>query len=160
MRSRHQPLTMKQDIFYLSINELIHMVEGGRIKLKETSQPHVKSIKDYILRNLETKHMLLAPLVGHQENGSLRCNGDITIIDGSHRLKAYVQLKQLALRTIHKKEEHDRREAFRILELFEKTMLPIQIFEGLTNEEQHQLYLDLNFWGRRYLMESGKVKRA
>jgi len=125
------------------------MVDGGRIRLRETSQPHVKSIKDYILSNLETKHMLLAPLVGHQEDGSFQCDGDISVIDGSHRLKAYVQLKQLALRTIHRKEEHDRREAFRILELLETTHLPFQLFEGLTIEEQHQLYLDLNFWGKK-----------
>jgi DNA sulfur modification protein DndB len=150
MRGRHQPLAMKQDIFYISMNELISMVVGGRIRLREISQPHVKSIKDYILTNLENKHVLLPPLVGHQEPGSFRCDGDISIIDGSHRLKAYVQLKQLALRTIHRKEEEDnRQETFRILEIFETTHLPIQLFEGLTIEEQHQLYLDLNFMGNQ-----------
>jgi DNA sulfur modification protein DndB len=145
MRSGHQPLALKQDIFYISINELICLVVGGRIRLREISQPHLKSIKDYILTNLENKHVLFPPLVGHQEYGSFRCDGDISIIDGSHRLKAYVQLKQLALRTINRKEEDNRQEAFRILELFETNNLPIQLFEGLTIEEQNQLYLDLNF---------------
>ncbi|MGM0901807.1 MAG: hypothetical protein ACQEXB_12025 [Bacillota bacterium] len=144
MRGRHQALALRQDIFYILMNELITRVVGGKIRLREISQPHVVSIKNYILTNLENKNVHIPPLVGHLEHGSLCFEGNISIIDGSHRLKACVQLQQLAINTIDRKGELERQKAFQVLDVFEHTNLPIQLHEGLTVEEQHQYYLDLN----------------
>jgi DNA sulfur modification protein DndB len=144
MRGRHDALVQKQDSFYISMNEIITRILRGKIRLREISQPHVGSIKNYILTNLENKEVHIRPLVGHLEHGNLWDEGDISIIDGSHRLRAYVQLQQLAINTIERKDEQERAQALQVLGVFKQTVLPIQLHEGLTVEEQHQYYLELN----------------
>lgn len=161
MKIRRQTVAMKQDMVYIPLNELITRVLRGRIRLREINQPHVKVIKTYILSNLENKKVFLPPLVGHLEHGSIaQClDGEISIIDGSHRLKAYVQIHQLALKTIHRMDEHERNKAFQILEVFKNSILPIQLHEGLTIEEQHQFYLDLNLLRNQTSIKKRKCEK-
>lgn len=145
--TRSQPASsVKQELFHLPMNELIHRVQVGRITLREISQPRVKAIKDYILTNLAAQQVYFPTLIGHLEEGSLihGCKGDIAIIDGSHRLKAFVQLHQQALKTMKGSDEHKKNQAVEVLKVFETTVLAIQLHEGLTLEQIHQFYLDLN----------------
>ncbi len=144
MRGSHQALAQRQDTFYISMNEIITRVLGGNIRLREISQPHLVSIKNFIVNNLENKEAHIRPLVGHLEHGSLCLDGGIQIIDGSHRLKACVQLQQLAIKIIERKDEQENELAIKVLGVFNHTVIPIQIHEGLTVEQQQQFYLELN----------------
>lgn len=160
MGKRHQAMALRQNHFYISINELVNRVLRGKIRLRETSQPHVVSIKNYILNNLENNEVHIPPLVGHLEYGSLCFKGEISIIDGSHRLKAFVQLHQFAIYSIARKDEQERERALQVLEIFDHTVIPIQLYEGLTVEEQQQFYLDLHSFRKQTSGEKqlGKTK--
>jgi hypothetical protein len=143
MAGNHLALADGQELFCLSLSDLIDWVQIGRISLKEVSQRNVKSIKDTILKNLDTHKMFFSILVGHVEEGDLLHNeGDISIIDGSYDVKACVQLYQNALKAIQGNDEHEKKKAIVVLGFFENTMIGIQLHKGLTLEQKHQYYLD------------------
>jgi hypothetical protein len=143
MTGTYPVLTEEQELFYLSLSDLIARVQTGRISLKEVSQRNVKSLKDNILKNLDAHKMFFSILVGHVEEGDLLHNeGDISIIEGSYHVKACVQLHQNALKAIEGNDEHEKKKAIVVLELFENTKIGIQLHKGLTLEQEHQYYLD------------------
>lgn len=143
MTGNHLALAEKQELFCLSLSDLIDRVQIGRITLKEVSQRHVKSIKDHILNMLETNQMVFFALVGHVEEGDLLHNkGDISIMEGSYHVKACVQLHQKALKAIKGNDVHEKKKATVVLEFFENTIIGIQLHRELTLEEKHQYYLD------------------
>lgn len=170
MKESSPTLAVKQALFYLPMNILIDRVQSGKITLREVNQHRVKDIKNYILLNMPTHQVFFPSLVGHLEDGGLLQgdDGHISMIDGSHRLKAYVQLQQEAQKIIKGNDEHGKKLAFEILEGFAHTKLGIQLHRDLTVEQINQFYFDHNLlkkkmliskWGFRYGEKETKRKR-
>lgn len=135
----------------MTIKELTKRIQEGLIILRETSQPHVRSIKRYIFENVQNGEVYFPPLVAHLDDGILEngITGVMTIIDGSHRLKAFVQLEEMMHKAINSDNEDEIKGGYNLLYLFENTKLALQIFEGFTSEEKDQLYIDLNSKGKK-----------
>ena len=130
----------------MTISNLINGILNGKIILREVWQPHVKEIKQYILTNIERQQICFPSIVAHMDEGSLNSelNGQLSIIDGSHRLKAFIQIYELAQKKLKGTDHQEVKRAYELLALLDNNTLQIQLFEGFTLEEKHQFYLDLN----------------
>jgi DNA sulfur modification protein DndB len=147
----HQVFSKKQTMITLTIRELTKRVIDGRVLLREVSQPHVRSIKRYIFDNVQTGQVYFPSFVAHLEEGELvdGVDGVLSIIDGSHRIKALVQLEEMMHKALNSEKEDDLKKGYKIQYLFEHTLLSFQTFEGFTVEEKDQLYIDLNTKGKK-----------
>lgn len=130
--------------------ELTKMFTNGQISIRETNLLRVRSIKKYIFDNALTEKIYLPPLVANLMEGSLEDKQSVklSIIDGTQRLKALSQLEEKILRAL-KMDGENVKKAYKLQSLLNQTDFAFQIFEGLTDDECSQLYLDLNMKGKK-----------
>lgn len=147
----HQVFSKKQTILCLSIREVNKRISQRKIKLREVNQPHVRAIKRYIFDSAESGQVYFPPIVGNVDKGYFPDwkDGEISIIDGSHCLMAFFQLEEMMQKAINSEEEEEIRKGYFLLNLFEQTMIAIQLFEGFSQAERNQLYIDLNTKGKK-----------
>ncbi|MBO0998463.1 hypothetical protein IOC57_11990 [Bacillus sp. SD075] len=135
-----------------SIIELVHMYRNGQIATREINQLRVRSIKNYLLDNAVTKNIYLPPLVANSREGTgITPNGkpiELSIIDGTQRIAAFAQLENSILKAL-KKDEEKVKQAYELDSLMKDSSIALQVFEGLTQAEESQLYLDLNLKGKK-----------
>ncbi|WP_042349138.1 DNA sulfur modification protein DndB [Bacillus massiliigorillae] len=141
----------QQRLIYLSINDIMTFSEEGKLVLRNTNQARVKRIKDYMLENAISQSIYFPPLV------AAVCNQDIireqpiclNIIDGSHRLKAIIQLRDYIQRAINNESTAMIKNGYKLLNIFTETSIAIQLIGELSTDEANQLYIDLNIKGKK-----------
>jgi DNA sulfur modification protein DndB len=137
-------MTVNQDIKVYSIPELSKMVNDGFIELRTVNQAQVRSLKKYIIEESERQQVYLPMIVAHEES-----NGKITVIDGAKRVRALHQLFQENQQAIQKELDGFLTKRMKLAFHLEQSKIAVQIFKGLTKEEQHQLYIDFNTKGKK-----------
>jgi DNA sulfur modification protein DndB len=137
-------------MFCATVRELTTGVTRGKVNFREVNHPQVRAIKRYIFDSAEKEQVYFTPLVANLEERELEdgLNGKISIIDGSHRLKAFMQLEMM-MKEINSDNEDEVKKGYKLLTLLNNTKLCIQVFEGFSSEEKDQLYIDLNTKGKK-----------
>lgn len=140
----------RRTIVSYSVMELVDMYRNGQIATRETNQPRIRSIKNYLLENALTKQIYLPPLVANCREGTLAIKeaNQLSIIDGTQRIAAFAQLEDSILKAL-KKDEEKVKQAYKLDSIMKDTSIAVQVFEGLTEAEESQLYLDLNLKGKK-----------
>ncbi|URM34824.1 hypothetical protein LLY41_10795 [Cytobacillus firmus] len=93
----------------------------------------------------------MPPLVASAEEGTLggQAPGRLRIVDGSHRMKALLQLEDQIFMSMKSEKDEEIRNAYHLQYLLEKTEISIQVLEGLSMDEENQLFIDLNTKGKQ-----------
>ncbi|WP_057913826.1 DNA sulfur modification protein DndB [Peribacillus muralis] len=140
----------RRTIVSYSIMELVDMYRNGQIATREMNQLRIRSIKNYLLENALTKQIYLPPLVANRRQGSLAIKEatQLMIIDGTQRIAALAQLEDSILKAL-KKDEEKVKQAYKLDSLMKDSSIAVQVFDGLTEAEESQLYLDLNLKGKK-----------
>ncbi|MEH6941350.1 DNA sulfur modification protein DndB [Bacillus sp. JJ722] len=141
----------KQRMIAISIKELNKMFEAGNITIRETNQAHVRRIKDYMLENALDNNIYFPPLVATLPNSEIELENPkyIQIIDGSHRLKAIIQVNELIQKAIKNENAEMIKKGYKLLSIIDQTSIAIQLIGELSIEESNQLYIDLNTKGKK-----------
>jgi DNA sulfur modification protein DndB len=144
--NHHINATQQSKVSHVSIKELMNRVAIGSMLVREVKKHHVKSVRQYIMENVESKSVYLPSLVFHLNHGSLDewRQGEISVIDGSHRIVACIQLNELAQKIVKGTDQELSKKAGRFLTEFHSTHFAVQLYQGYTKEERDQLYLDFN----------------
>lgn len=129
---------------------------------RDISKSRVRSIKEYILSGLEDNQMrffsaITATLKGNKlydetsHRLGIDTNSKMSINDGQHRFEAIKEaIAEIARdveknsRDVYKKDFYEKK-----LEKLKNMTIPIIIFDGLTEDEEKQLFHDLNSLSRR-----------
>ncbi|WP_285767279.1 DNA sulfur modification protein DndB [Peribacillus sp. SI8-4] len=140
----------RRSIVSYSIMELVDMYRNGQIATREINQLRVRSIKNYLLENALTNQIYLPPLVASCREGtfSVKEAAQLSIIDGTQRIVAFAQLEDSILKAL-KKDEEKVKQAYKLDSLMKDSAIAVQVFEGLTEAEESQLYLDINLRGKK-----------
>lgn len=143
--------TIRQTIITYTLEELLHMLLENRLVLRETNTSQVRKIRKYLFDNNETDQIYLPPIVARLEEGSLEDGKPIklSIIDGSQRIKALSQLEALVNKSIASDDNEEQKKGFAMLYALPKVELAVQIFEGLSEDEANQMFIDLNTKGKK-----------
>lgn len=154
MMNIYSVFTKKQTMTTMPILELTKRVEEGTIRLRETNQMHVRAIKRYIVENAQQGQLYFPPIVAHLDAGHLAdgVNGVLSIVDGSHRVKAFIQVVETMQKAINSEQAEDMKQGYKLHYLIENSRLALQIFEGFSKEEKDQLFIDLNTKGKKVSM--------
>lgn len=140
----------KQALFTYSIPELMEMENEGRLETRTTRKENVRKLRSYITDNYSTGDIYLPPLVASCQEGELEGKPtQLVIIDGNHRLKAFLQLETYILRGMSSVNDVEYSEAINLRRVLDTIEVPFQIFEGLSIEEVNQLYIDHNRKGKK-----------
>lgn len=147
----YEVFSKRQRMIALSLNEIITMVKEEKIALRETNPLHVRRIKKYIQNNTSINEIYFPPLVAtlSQEEFEKEKPAKITIIDGSTRLKALVQLETSIVKTIKSEDAASIKKGYKMLNTLEQTSFAFQLIEGLHEMDVDQLYIDLNTKGKK-----------
>lgn len=143
--------TIRQTIITYTLKELLHMLLENRLVLRETNTSQVRKIRKYLFDNNETDQIYLPPIVARLEEGSLEDGKPtkLSVIDGSQRIKALSQLESLVMKSIVSDDEEERKKGFTMHYSLPKVELAVQIFEGLSEDEANQMFIDLNTKGKK-----------
>lgn len=141
---------LKRSMELFTVHDLINMYKKGQILLRESSQYRVRLIKNYLSENALTGNIFMPPLVANIRKGQLTNKSDVqlSIIDGAQRMKAFVQIEDDLIRKLSQNTEKGE-EAYKLLHLLQETYIVIQVFENLTEEEEAQLFIDMNVKGKK-----------
>jgi len=151
--------TKRQTIITYSIKELTQMLAHNRLTIKETNKLQVRLLKKYMINNILTRQVYIPPLVAQLKEGSL-ADGKPTrlvIIDGTQRVKALTQLQAAVQKAISSDEADQREKGFRLHYMLDNIAVSVQVFEGLTDQEANQLYIDLNTKVKKVALSKGIV---
>lgn len=143
--------TKRQLTTTYSMQELSKFIMSGQVTLREVNKLHVRTIKKYILENILNEQIYFPPIVANVNEGGFN-NGkplEFTIIDGNNRLKAFCSLQEMGYKAIQSEREEEIKKGYKLLQFVENTELTILLFEGLSQEEVDQLYIDLNTKGKK-----------
>ena len=140
-----------QGVAAYPIDELAGLVNRGKVTLREVNKLHVRSLKKYILENVESEHIYFPPLIANVEEGSLANSQpeSLTIIDGTQRLQALCLLEEMAHKEIKSDSEEEMKRGYKLLYCFQHSSISVLLFEGLSANECDQLYIDLNTKGKK-----------
>ncbi|MCM3706455.1 MULTISPECIES: DNA sulfur modification protein DndB [Cytobacillus] len=143
--------TKRQTFIALPVSELIRMHKQERLILRDTNQLQVRRIKKYIFLNAEGGEIYMPPLVAAVEEGMLggQTPDRLRMVDGSHRMKALLQLEDQIFMSMKSEKDEEIRNAYHLQYLLEKTEIAIQVLEGLSMDEENQLFIDLNTKGKQ-----------
>lgn len=134
------------------IQQLIEMHKNGRLELRETNQLQVRKIKKYLMSNAASKEIYFPPMVAAIKaadyEGQKQKPAEIRLADGSHRMKAFIQLEDQIFNCLKSSNDDEIRNAYHLQYMLESTEIAVQLIEGLTKEEEDQLYIDLNTKGK------------
>ncbi|MGM9923252.1 MAG: DNA sulfur modification protein DndB [Bacillus sp. (in: firmicutes)] len=135
----------------LPLKKLIESVNQGTITIRETNQAHVRRIKDYILENAADDDIYFPPMVATLSDSEIKLENPVhfTIIDGSHRVKAIVQLEDVIQKAIKNEQPDTIKKGYKLSHIIDHTSIAIQLIGGLCTEEINQLYIDLNTKGKK-----------
>ncbi|MEK5071445.1 DNA sulfur modification protein DndB [Sporosarcina sp. FSL K6-1508] len=141
----------RQTIVIYTLQELLNMLEDNQLTLGKTNKVQVRMIRKYIVDNVLTEQIYLPPIVARLEGGSLDDGKptQLTVIDGTQRMKALSQLKSVILKTMNSEDEEERKKGFKLHYTFDEIEVAVQVFEGLTTSEADQMYVDLNTKGKK-----------
>lgn len=147
----HEIFSKRQTFITFPVSELVRMHKEGQLALRETNQLHVRRIKKYIFSNAAGGEIFLPPLVASVKKGMLdgQTPANLRIVDGSHRMKALLQLEDQIFMSMKSEDDADIRNAYHLQYLLEQTELAVQVLEGLSQEEEDQLFIDLNTKGKQ-----------
>lgn len=143
--------TKKRSMTYFSIEELINLVRNGQIQLRDTDQTRIRSIRNYLLENALTENIYIPPLIMNLEEGKINDSATmkLAIIDGSQRMKAFVQLEDSIFKALKSFDDTKVEQAYKLKYLIKETHIALQVFENLSEAEAAQLYLDVNLKGKK-----------
>ena len=143
--------TKRQTIIPYKLEEIIQMLSEGRLTIRETNTTQVRMIRKYIFDNIETDQIYLPPIVARLVEGSLDDGKPtkLSIIDGSQRIKALSQLETLVMKSIVSDDEEEWKKGFTMDYSLPKVELAVQIFEGISEDEADQMFIDLNTKGKK-----------
>ncbi|MFS0782520.1 DNA sulfur modification protein DndB [Bacillus sp. 1P06AnD] len=141
----------RQTMGALTIKEIKQLYQDGNLILRDTVPNHVRRIRYYIKNNVLNGDIYFPPIVAAitfkvEGEGVPGC---YEVIDGSHRLKAFMQLNGDYMKVEEVDGEGNLREHYKLIELLEQTRITFQCLSGLSNEEKDQLYIDLNTKGKK-----------
>ncbi|UOE53553.1 DNA sulfur modification protein DndB [Cytobacillus oceanisediminis] len=147
----HDIFSKRQSFITLSVSELVRMHKDGRLILRDTNQLQVRRIKKYIFSNAAGGEIYLPPLVAAVKEGTLggEIPDSLSIVDGSHRMKALLQLEDQIFMSMKSEKDEEIKNAYHLQYLLEKTEVAIQVLEGLSTEDENQLFIDLNTKGKQ-----------
>ncbi|RTR26707.1 hypothetical protein EKG37_20585 [Robertmurraya yapensis] len=141
--------TKRQLITTYSITELAALVHDGQVKLRHLNKLHVRAIKKYILENVVNEQIYFPPMVANVASLGTKKPLEFTIVDGNQRLAALCQIEELGYRAAKSDNPEEMKKGYKLLHFIQHTEVAIQIFEGLSEEELDQLYIDLNTKGKK-----------
>lgn len=140
----------KQALFTYSIPELMEMENAGRLETRTTRKENVRKLRSYITENYSTGDIYLPPLVASCQEGELDVKPSrLVIIDGNHRLKAFLQLETYIMKGMSSVNDVEYSKAINLRRVLDTIKVPFQIFEGLSIDEVNQLYIDHNRKGKK-----------
>lgn len=141
--------TKRQLIATYSITDLATLVHDGQVKLRHLNKLHVRAIKKYILENVVTEQIYFPPMVANVTSLGVEQPVELTIVDGNQRLAALCQIEEWGYRAAKSDDPEEMKKGYKLLHFIQHTEVAIQIFEGLSEEETDQLYIDLNTKGKK-----------
>lgn len=148
----HEVFEKKQAFVSYSLQELMNMQKRNDIELREKNQTQIRAIRKYIINNSINGHIFLPPIVAMLPEGEVLANGKpsrLSIIDGSQRMLALLQLENIASNLINSQDDYDLRKGFELHYLLKEIQIAVQVFEGLTVDEANQMFIDLNTKGKK-----------
>ncbi|MFB6468525.1 DNA sulfur modification protein DndB [Cytobacillus sp. Hz8] len=145
----NEVFSKRQSIVTYTLNELSALINNGQVKLRQVNKLHVRAIKRYILENVLTEQIYFPPLVANVAYLGTEKPQELTIIDGSQRLAAFCQIEETGYRVAKSDHHEEMKKGYKLIHFAQHTEVAIQIFEGLSQEESDQLYIDLNTKGKK-----------
>lgn len=148
----HSIFNKKQTFTYYSIEEMMKMQQLNHLQLRETNPGHVSKIRKYVVDNFLNNTIYFPPIVACIELSECFTEDKpsrLIIIDGSSRLQALTDFDQTILKLISSDEEQLQRKGFLLKYRLREMNVAVQIFEGLSEDEINQLYVDLNSKGKK-----------
>ncbi|WP_144036113.1 DNA sulfur modification protein DndB [Sporosarcina koreensis] len=141
----------KQGIAVYRLDELIDRLEDERIETRHETNPQITLIRRYMLDNLASGQVYFPPLVARVPEGALADGRPdrFAVIDGTQRLRAMGQLRPFITRLIGSDVPGDHAKGYLMNKMLDKIYISVQLFEGFTDEEADQLYIDLNTKGKK-----------
>ena len=141
----------KQALYVYKLSELLEMHEQQQLFLRETNKAYVRQIRSYIIENFHDNNVYLPPVVGGGQNVSLEDGKpqQLHIIDGSHRLKALLTIPNVLDKFIYSADAVKSKQGFDLRYAYLDITVAFQVYEGLSEQEMSQLYLDLNTKGKK-----------
>ncbi|MCH7320660.1 hypothetical protein LZ480_02065 [Solibacillus sp. MA9] len=148
----HSVFNKKQTFLFYSIEEFLHMAQLNNLKLRNTNPTHVNKIRKYVVDNFMKESIYFPPIVACLEAGETIQTEkpmQLTVIDGSSRIKALTDFDHMILKLISDDDEKNQRKGFFLKYRLKEMKIAVQIFEGLSEEEINQLYIDMNSKGKK-----------
>lgn len=148
----HDVFSKKQALTVYTVEELCKMMQFDQLILRETSASHVRKIRKYITDNFVANAVYFPPVVAMISANQSLDNGrpdTLIIIDGSSRVRAVTEFESTIFKLIQSDDEHDQRCGFMLKYRLKDMHIAVQIFEGLSEKEASQLYVDLNSKGKK-----------
>ncbi|MBS4219042.1 hypothetical protein KHA96_12015 [Bacillus sp. FJAT-49711] len=130
-----------------TIEKLEKLYTEDKLKLREINKLQVRQIRRYILENAYDERIYFPPIVAHRNVGD--SSDTLFIIDGTQRIRAFTQLYGISLKSINSDDEIEVKNAAKLLEMLSKTEVAVQIFEGMSEKEADQMYVDFNTKGKK-----------
>lgn len=137
----------QQSIHSYSIETLEKMFMEGKLKLREINIPQVRQIRNYILDNALEERIYFPPIVAYKKEGVQ--SDTLYIIDGNQRMMAFTQLYEFAFKKLGSDDPKDAEKARKVLDFICDTEIAVQVFEGLSEKEANQMYVDFNTKGKK-----------
>ncbi|GAE27610.1 hypothetical protein JCM9140_3763 [Halalkalibacter wakoensis JCM 9140] len=140
---------IKQNMLVMNIKDLIELVETKQLQYREPNQYRVRLFKKYIENNIEGNIYIPPLIVNSSIQSSLLNDPVLTVIDGSVRIKAICQLRQLVKEKLSSEEVEEIWIGEKIRDFIDEGYVSIQSFEGLSTDTVNQLYIDFNTKGKK-----------
>lgn len=147
----NEVFSRRQSFITYSLNELLALFKNGQIKVRDANKLQIRALKKYIFENALNEQIYFPPIVANVAKDGLN-NGKPTeffIVDGNQRIRAFSQIQEMAYRAIISEQEHEVKKGYKLLHFLGTTEIAVQLFEGLSNKEADQLYIDLNTKGEK-----------
>lgn len=141
--------TKRQSIATYTLNELSTLVSSSQITLRQVNKLHVRAIKKYILENVLTEQIYFPPIVANVSYLGTEKPQELTIIDGNQRIAALCRMEEMGYSAAKSDEREKMKIGYKLLQFVQHAEIAVQIFEGLSEEEADQLYIDLNTKGKK-----------
>ncbi|WP_153720934.1 DNA sulfur modification protein DndB [Sporosarcina cascadiensis] len=146
-----QVFEKKQSMVIYTANELAEMLDEGRLVLREVNTGQVREIRRYILDNILEEQIYMPPIIAMLPEGSLDEGKPkkLTIIDGTQRMQALTRLRSAITRMTGSDDMTEQKKGFGLFYMLDQVQVAVQVFEGLSQKEADQLYIDLNTKGKK-----------
>lgn len=127
----------------VAVLDLIELIQHNLINFRDYRQGRVKTIKDYLENNL-LEETVYFPAI------TVNITGDrYEMIDGSKRVQAIYQVYNEIKTRMKSDQPQEVKRALQMDRFLESSYLSVQMFEGLTQAECDQLYVDFNTKGKK-----------